>query len=210
RKMRVSDTLVYMASLKDVEKSVAQERVEELLRGMDMLPHRGKRISELSRGMGQIIQFLVTITHNPDLIILDEPFAGLDPVNRQLLKEIILGLRRQGKVIILSTHMMNEVEEMCDRIMMIDKGRVVLYGNLAEIKWRFRNNSVFVDCDGDIGELDGISGRKEHGKYVELFLDGDTPPQEILGQLVARNLRVNRFEVTTPSLNEIFLQVVKQ
>ena len=210
RKMSVSETLVYLASLKDVDTRVAQERAEELLRVMDMLPHRGKRISELSRGMGQIIQFLVTITHNPDLIILDEPFAGLDPVNRQLLKEIILGLRRQGKVIILSTHMMNEVEEMCDRILMIDKGRVVLYGNLAEIKWRFRNNSVFVDCDGDIGELDGISGRKEHGKYVELFLDGDTPPQEILGQLVARNLRVNRFEVTTPSLNEIFLQVVKQ
>ncbi len=210
RKMRVSDTLVYLASLKNVETRVAKERAEELLREMDMLPHRGKKISELSRGMGQIIQFLVTITHNPDLIILDEPFAGLDPVNRQLLKEILLGLRRQGKVIILSTHMMNEVEEMCDRILMIDKGRVVLYGGLAEIKWRFRNNSVVVDCDGDIGELDGVSGRKEHGKYTELFLDGDTPPQEILGQLVARNLRVNRFEVTTPSLNEIFLQVVKQ
>lgn len=210
RKMRVSDTLAYLASLKNMEKKVAQERAEELLREMDMLPHRGKKISELSRGMGQIIQFLVTITHSPDLIVLDEPFAGLDPVNRQLLKEFLLGLRRQGKVIILSTHMMNEVEEMCDRILMIDKGRVVLYGNLAEIKWRFRNNSVVVDCDGDIGELDGVSGRKEHGKYIELFLDSDTPPQEVLGKLVERNLRVNRFEVTTPSLNEIFLQVVKQ
>ena len=210
RKMRVSDSLVYLASLKDVETRVARERAEELLRQVDMLPHRGKRISELSRGMGQIIQFLVTITHSPDLIILDEPFAGLDPVNRQLLKDIVLGLKRQGKTIILSTHMMNEVEEMCDRILMIDKGHVVLYGNLAEIKWRFRNNSVFVDCDGDIGDLDGVSGRKEHGKYVELFLDGDTPPQNILGQLVARNLRVDRFEVSTPSLNEIFIQVVKQ
>ena len=210
RKMRVSDSLVYLASLKDVETRVARERAEELLRQVDMLPHRGKRISELSRGMGQIIQFLVTITHSPDLIILDEPFAGLDPVNRQLLKDIVLGLKRQGKTIILSTHMMNEVEEMCDRILMIDKGHVVLYGNLAEIKWRFRNNSVFVDCDGDIGELDGVSGRKEHGKYVELFLDGDIPPQNILSQLVARNLRVDRFEVSTPSLNEIFIQVVKQ
>jgi len=210
RKMRVSDSLVYLASLKDVETRVARERAEELLRQVDMLSHRGKRISELSRGMGQIIQFLVTITHSPDLIILDEPFAGLDPVNRQLLKDIVLGLKRQGKTIILSTHMMNEVEEMCDRILMIDKGHVVLYGNLAEIKWRFRNNSVFVDCDGDIGELDGVSGRKEHGKYVELFLDGDTPPQNILSQLVARNLRVDRFEVSTPSLNEIFIQVVKQ
>ena len=114
RKMRVSDTLAYLASLKNVETRVAQERAEELLREMDMLPHRGKKISELSRGMGQIIQFLVTITHSPDLIILDEPFAGLDPVNRQLLKGFLLELRRQGRVIILSTHMMNEVEGATD------------------------------------------------------------------------------------------------
>jgi ABC-2 type transport system ATP-binding protein len=210
RKMRVSDSLVYLASLKNVDARVAKERAEELLIQVDMLPHKGKKISELSRGMGQIIQFLVTITHNPDLIILDEPFAGLDPVNRQLLKDIVMELRSQGKTVILSTHMMNEVEEMCDRILMIDRGRVVLYGNLAEIKWRFRNNSVFVKCDGDIGELKGVSGRKEHGKHVELFLDGETPPQKILSQLVESNIQVDRFEVSTPSLNEIFLQVMKR
>lgn len=210
QKMRVTDSLVYLASLKNVEARVARERAEELLQQVDMLPHKGKRVSELSRGMGQIIQFLVTIAHNPDLIILDEPFAGLDPVNRQLLKDIVIELKRQGKTIILSTHMMNEVEEMCDRILMIDEGRVVLYGGLAEIKWRFRNNSVLVECDGDIGELKGTSGRKAHGKVLELFLDGDTPPQEILSQLVQRNIRVDRFEVSTPSLNEIFIQVVKR
>jgi ABC-2 type transport system ATP-binding protein len=210
RKMTVSDSLVYLAGLKAVETKAAKERTEELLRQVDMLPHRGKKISELSRGMGQIIQFLVTIAHNPDLIILDEPFAGLDPVNRQLLKDIVIGLKRQGKTIIFSTHMMNEVEEMCDRILMIDKGHVVLYGNLAEIKWRYRNNSVFVDCDGDIGEIEGVIGRKEHGNYVELFLGGGNPPQKILDQLIARNLRINRFEISTPSLNEIFLQVVKR
>jgi len=210
QKMKVSDSLVYLASLKNVEARVAKERAEELLRHVDMLPHKEKKISELSRGMGQIIQFLVTIAHDPDLIVLDEPFAGLDPVNRQLLKDIVIELKQQGKTIIMSTHMMNEVEEMCDRILMIDQGRVVLYGPLAEIKWRFRNNSVFVECDGDIGELEGVSGRKVHGKVVELFLDGDTPPQKILSQLVERNIRVDRFEVSTPSLNEIFLQVVKR
>jgi len=208
QKMRVSDSLVYLASLKNVEARVAKERAEELLRQVDMLPHKGKKIRELSRGMGQIIQFLVTIAHNPDLIILDEPFAGLDPVNRQLLKDIVLDLKAQGKAIILSTHMMNEVEEMCDRILMIDQGCVVLYGNLAEIKWRYRNNSVFVECEGAIGEVEGVSGIKEHGKVVELFLDGETPPQKILSQLVERNIRLDRFEVSTPSLNEIFLQVV--
>jgi ABC-2 type transport system ATP-binding protein len=210
QKMRVADSMVYLASLKNVEARVAKERADELLRQVNMLPHKGKKISELSRGMGQIIQFLVTIAHNPDLIVLDEPFAGLDPVNRKLLKDIVLELKGQGKAVILSTHMMNEVEEMCDRILMIDEGRVVLYGELAEIKWRFRNNSVFVECEGAIGELEGVSGRKEHGKYVELFLDGETPPQKVLGQLVERNIQVNRFEVSTPSLNEIFIQVVKR
>ena len=210
RRMTVSDTLRYLASLKGVETRAARMRAEELLKQVDMLPHQGKKVSELSRGMGQIIQFVVTVTHDPDLIVLDEPFAGLDPVNRQLLKEIVLGFKDKGKTIILSTHMMNEVEEMCDRILMIDRGRGVLYGDLAAIKWRYRNNSVFVDSDDDIGELEGVSGRQPHGRYVELFLDGDTPPQRILNQLVARNLRVNRFEVSTPSLNEIFIQVVEK
>ena len=132
RKMKVSDSLVYLASLKNVPSGVARDRSEALLKQVDMYAHRSKKVNELSRGMGQIIQFLVTIAHNPDLIVLDEPFSGLDPVNRMLLKNIILELKAQGKSVILSTHMMNEVEEMCDRIIMIDKGRVVLYGDLAD------------------------------------------------------------------------------
>jgi ABC-2 type transport system ATP-binding protein len=209
RKMKVSDSLVYLASLKNVPSSVAKEKSETLLKQVDMYAHRGKKVNELSRGMGQIIQFLVTIAHNPDLVVLDEPFSGLDPVNRMLLKNIILELKAQGKSVILSTHMMNEVEEMCDRIIMIDKGRVVLYGDLSEIKWRFRNNSVFVKCDGDVSELSGVSGRKDHGKYIELFLDGRAKPQDILDQLIAKHVRIDRFEVSTPSLNEIFIQVAK-
>ena len=177
---------------------------------MDMLPHKDKKIEELSRGMGQIIQFLVTIMHNPQLLILDEPFAGLDPVNTKLLKEVILELRSQGKAIILSTHMMNEVEALCDRILMINKGRIVLYGELAEIKSKYRNNSVFLEFDGVLGEIEGVVGKKNNGEYVELFLDGETPPQKILEQLLSWGVSINRFEVSTPSLNEIFLQVVEK
>ncbi|MEA1958075.1 MAG: ATP-binding cassette domain-containing protein [Chloroflexota bacterium] len=209
RKMKVYDTLVYLSNLKNVSSTVARERAEALLKESDMFPNKDKKVSELSRGMGQIIQFLVTIAHDPDLIVLDEPFAGLDPVNRMLLKNVILELKDQGKTIILSTHMMSEVEEMSDRVLMINQGRVVLYGELAEIKWRFRNNSVFVECEGDIGEIEGVTGRKEHGKHVELFLDGDTPSQDILNQLIDSGVRIDRFEVSTPSLNEIFIQVVK-
>jgi ABC-2 type transport system ATP-binding protein len=210
RKMKVSDNLIYLASLKNVPSSIARKRAEKLLSEVDMSPHKGKKIGELSRGMGQIIQFLVTIAHDPSLIVLDEPFAGLDPVNRMLLKNIILELKKQGKTVILSTHMMNEVEEMCDRVLMINRGRVVLYGNLSEVKRRFRNNSVFIQCDGDVGIIEGVTGSKDHGKYIELFLDGQTTSQQILNKLISKGVRIDRFEVSTPSLNEIFIQVVKQ
>jgi len=210
RKVRVLETLVYLASLKGLGVRAARSRAEELLQRVDMLPHKDKKVEELSRGMGQIIQFLVTIIHDPQLLILDEPFAGLDPVNTKLLKEIILELKSQGKAIILSTHMMNEVEVLCDRILMINEGRTVLYGELAEIKSRYRNNSVFLEFDGVLGEIEGVLGKKDHGEYVELFLDGETPPQKILEQLASHGVSVNRFEVSTPSLNEIFLQVVEK
>jgi ABC-2 type transport system ATP-binding protein len=210
RKMKVSDNLIYLSRLKDISSETARERAQALLKEVDMSAHQGKKVSELSRGMGQIIQFLVTLSHDPSLIVLDEPFAGLDPVNRMLLKEITLELKAQGKTIIFSTHMMNEVEEMCDRVMMINRGRVVLYGDLSEIKWRFRNNSVFVQCDGEIGPLEGVIGKKDHGKYIELFLDGHTTAQQVLNQLIAGSIRVDRFEVSTPSLNEIFIQVARQ
>ena len=210
KKITVLQSLIYLSSLKGIGTRQARNRAEELLQRVDMLPHKEKKVEELSRGMGQIIQFLVTVIHDPQLLILDEPFAGLDPVNTKLLKEIILELRSQGKTIILSTHMMNEVEALCDRVLMINKGRTVLYGELAEIKSRYRNNSVFLEFDGVLGDIDGVVGKKEHGEYVELFLDGETPPQKILQHLVSQGIKVNRFEVSTPSLNEIFLQVVEK
>jgi len=208
RKMRIVESLVYLASLKGMDSQLAARRADELLARVDMLPHKGKKIEELSRGMGQIIQFLVTIIHEPKLVILDEPFAGLDPVNTELLKQMIFDLRNRGTAIILSTHRMNEVEELCDRVLMIDDGRCVLYGELAEIKSRYRNNSIFLESEGDVGEIEGVIGRRENRGYVELFLDGETSAGDVLQQLVARGIMINRFEVSTPSLNEIFLQIV--
>ena len=205
KKLTVMESLTYLAALKGSQ--LENSRAEELLKRVDMLPHKGKRIEELSRGMGQLIQFLVTIIHDPQLIILDEPFAGLDPVNTELLKEIIHELRSRDKAVILSTHRMNEVEELCDRILMIDRGRSVLYGRLADIKKRFRNNSILVDFEGELGELDGVVSNRQEGKNVELVLDGKTPPQNILQQMLRQGLTINRFEVATPTLNQIFLQV---
>ena len=210
RKLTVIDSLVYLSALKGIPSDRARNRTEELLGRIDMLPHKNKKIEELSRGMGQLIQFLTTIIHDPQLLILDEPFAGLDPVNTKLLKEIILELRSQGKAIILSTHMMNEVETLCDRILMINKGRSVLYGELAEIKSRYRNNSIFLTCDRLPDKLPGVIGSKDEGEYIELLLDGHTTPQEVLTTLISKGVIVDRFEVSTPSLNEIFIQVVKE
>jgi len=223
RKLKVIESLVYLASLKGMDSQLAARRADELLARVDMLPHRGKKIEELSRGMGQIIgkkieelsrgmgqiiQFLVTVIHEPQLVVLDEPFAGLDPVNAELLRQMIIELRNRGTAIILSTHRMNEVEELCDRVLMIDDGRCVLYGELTEIKSKYRNNSIFLECEGDLGEIEGVIGRRDNKGYVELFLDGETAPEKVLQQLVTRGITIYRFEASTPSLNEIFLQIV--
>jgi ABC-2 type transport system ATP-binding protein len=174
-----------------------------------MLPHQHKKIEELSKGMAQLIQFIATILHDPQLVIFDEPFYGLDPVNTRLLKDMVSELRKQGKTIILSTHMMNEVEELCDRILMIDKGRAVLYGGLPEIKARYRTDSILLAIDTELGPIDGVVSAKNHGTYYELLLDGKTSPQRVLAGLVNKNVAVTRFEVATPPLSEIFIRVVK-
>lgn len=208
KKLRVMETIVYLASLKGMDSRAAREKADELLDQTGMLPQKTKRIDELSKGMGQIIQFIVTIIHDPQLIILDEAFSGLDPVNTELLKKLILDLRNQGKAIVLSTHQMNQIEELCDRILMIDHGRAVLYGDLAEIRARYRSNSVLVEPAGEFGPIPGVVETRAHKGYVELVLDGKTSPHLILERLVSTGAAIDRFEVTTPSLNEIFLKVV--
>jgi ABC-2 type transport system ATP-binding protein len=208
KKMRVLDSIIYLASLKGVDARSAEEKANELLDQTDMLPHKTKKIEELSRGMGQIIQFIVSIIHDPELVVLDEPFGGLDPVNVELLKGMLFNLRNQGKAVILSTHQMNEIEELCDRILMINHGRSVLYGNLAEIKSKYRSNSVLLEVEGDLGAVPGVAEKRTRKGYLELVLDGNATPQQVLKQLVSRGIAVNRFEVATPPLNEIFLRVV--
>jgi ABC-2 type transport system ATP-binding protein len=210
RKLRVMETIVYLASLKGMDSRAAKEKAGELLDQTGMLPQKTKRIDELSKGMGQIIQFIVTIIHDPQLIILDEAFSGLDPVNTELLKGLILDLRNQGKTVVLSTHQMNQIEELCDRILMIDHGRAVLYGDLAEIKSRYRDNSVIIDVEGELGHVPGVTEQRPHKGYVELVLDGNSTPRQVLERLVRAGTTINRFEVATPSLNEIFLEVVGQ
>jgi ABC-2 type transport system ATP-binding protein len=207
KKLTVMDSIVYLASLKRMGRRLAEEKADVLLNQTGMLPHKWKKIDELSKGMSQIIQFIVTVIHDPELVILDEAFSGLDPVNTELLKGLIVDLRNQGKALVVSTHQMNQVEELCDRILMVDDGRAVLYGNLKEIKAKYRTNSVIVDFEGELGEIPGITGRRTNKEYVELVLNENTTPQQVLERLVERGLTIRRFEIATPSLNEIFLKI---
>jgi ABC-2 type transport system ATP-binding protein len=208
KKLKVIDSIVYLASLKNVDRHSATEKAYELLNQTGMSASKNKKIEELSRGMGQIIQFIVTIIHDPQLIVLDEPFAGLDPVNTELLKEMLAALRNQGKAVILSTHQMSQVEELCDRILMINNGQGMLYGDLGEIKSRYRGNSVLLDVEGELGGIPGVTDKRAHKGFTELILDNETLPQQVLSHLINRGMVINRFEVATPSLNEIFLKEV--
>jgi ABC-2 type transport system ATP-binding protein len=207
KKLTAIDLILYFASLKGMDKSSAKEKADVLLRRTGMFESRKKKIKEMSKGMGQVIQFIVTIIHDPKLIIMDEPFSGLDPVNTELMKNIVADLRDDGKAIILSTHQMNQVEEICDRVLMVNDGREVLYGDIEEVKARFRKHSVQVNVEGEIGDLPGVIDKKFNKDSVELVLATDTTPQIILDHMREQGININRFEVKTPSLNEIFLNI---
>jgi ABC-2 type transport system ATP-binding protein len=206
--LRAIDLIIYLASLKGMRKGPAQKKADELLERTGMFESRKKKIKEMSKGMGQMIQFIVTIIHDPQLLILDEPFSGLDPVNSELMKKMIGEMRNEGKAIILSTHQMNQVEELGDRVLMINHGKAVLYGEVKETRAKFKKNSIHVVVEGDIGNLTGVVEKTAHKNYIELVLSPETTPENILDQLRERNVTIDRFEVSTPSLNDIFLDIV--
>jgi ABC-2 type transport system ATP-binding protein len=205
--LSVMDCILYLASLKGMDKTAAREKADELLEKTGMMDSKKKKIKHLSKGMGQMIQFLVTIIHNPDLIIMDEPFSGLDPVNTELMKNRIAKLRDQGKAIILSTHQMNQVEELCDRVLMINHGEEVLYGGLKEIKSGFKKHAVRVEVEGEFGDLSGVVEKRIAKSGYELTLAEDISPQTILDQLLGQGIIINSFEITIPSLHAIFLHL---
>lgn len=207
KRLTAIDLILYLASLKGMDRATAEQRAHVLLEQTGMLEYKNKKNKEMSKGMGQLIQFIVTVIHDPDLIILDEPFSGLDPIRTEAVQTIIGDLRDEGKAVILSTHQMNKVEELCDRVLMIDRGHTILYGDLMETRARFRRNSVQVAAEGELGDLPGVVDRQLKNGTVELVLAPDTTPQAILDRLRDRGITINRFEVTTPSLHEIFLHL---
>ena len=205
QKITVFECLKYFAELKEVKKS--DDKIDFWLHKVELYDYKRKKIEELSKGMQQKVQLVAAFIHNPELLILDEPFSGLDPLNTKLIKDILVDLKREGKTIILSTHQMDQVERMCDRILMINQGKRVLYGTLAEIKSNYKE-SVVVEYEGKLKRVEGVKKVNDYGKYAELSLEEDTDPQEILKRLV-EVVGVRRFELKAPSLNEIFIEVVE-
>jgi ABC-2 type transport system ATP-binding protein len=212
RKLTVIDSIVYLASLLGMEKGTTLRRADELLARTGMIAWRARKIETLSKGMAQLIQFIVAVIHEPELVILDEPFTGLDPVNVELLKTMLGELKEQGKAIILSTHGMGDVEELSDRVLMVNGGRAILYGELQEIRSRYRVGSVLVDVAGkieDFGPIAGVIDTRSRRHHAELVLDGKATPQGVLETLVHRGAVIRHFEAAAPSLNDIFLQAVE-
>ena len=210
RKMTVAKVLSYFGAIKGLSGNQLSGRVSKWLRRVELTDWATKKVEELSRGMHQKLQFAVTAINEPELLILDEPFAGLDPLNTDLIKAIMLEIRDEGKTIIFSTHVMHEAEKLCDSILLINKGRAILDGNLAHIKSQRSSNIVSTELEGDtnfIERLPEVKAVKCEGDSFEITLAGNADTQQLLKVLVER-LRVHRFEVKVPSLHEIFIDLV--
>ncbi len=160
--------------------------------------------------MQQKAQIINTILHQPELVIIDEPFTALDPINTQLVKDVIREMRGQGTTILMSTHQMHQVEELCDRIVLIDEGRDVLYGGLDEIRRRFSGNAVLIRSSGEIPSIAGIESMSHHNNALKLALAEGTSPQQVLQALLTHNVTLEKFEIAVPSLDEIFIKVVEE
>ena len=214
-KMRVIDVLVFLAEMKGVERRKARALALQWLERLGLSDWRMRKVNELSKGMQQKVQVISTLLHDPDLLVLDEPFSGLDPVNAQVLKDTVLDLRKRGKTILLSTHIMEQAEQLCDAVCIIARGRKLVDGPLAEVKRTHGGRHVHVTFDGASGDAERIFAdpmlvkkKESTGQYAELELAAGADAQDILKGLVASGARLAKFELAEPSLNKIFVDLV--
>jgi ABC-2 type transport system ATP-binding protein len=208
--VQLEKCLVYLAVLKGMSKPEASARVLDYLDRFDLYEFRKKQVKQLSKGMQQKAQIIATLAHEPELVIVDEPFSGLDPVNTRMVKDILRDLRDQGVAIIMSTHQMHQVEELCDRILLIDQGQALLHGEINIIRRQYARNAVLVGTPESIPIMDGIVNVESHNSTYRLVLTPDTSPKTILNQLVAENILIERFEIAVPTLDEIFIEVIQE
>ncbi|HLP44873.1 MAG TPA: ATP-binding cassette domain-containing protein [Candidatus Kapabacteria bacterium] len=210
RKMKVSETLEFFGALKGMKAAEIKARGKILLKKFDLQNYYDKKVEELSKGMAQKLQFIITIIHAPDILILDEPFSGLDPLNIELVKDIILEKKKEGISIIFSTHLMDYAEKIVDAVVMIDQGKKVLHGSLSDVKAGFGAKFVKVHYEGDssfVCALDYVKHVRDYGNEMEIELTDINLKDRLLKELVFK-VSVNGFQVTEASLNHIFIRKV--
>ena len=212
KKMKMLDQLIFLGELHGMAAADAQQKAIEWCRRLEISEKLASKVEELSKGMQQKIQFIAALLHDPDFIIMDEPFAGLDPVNSDLLKNVLLEMKKNGKTILFSTHRMDQVEKLCDSICLINKGKLVLAGVLKQVKARYGKNNIQIGYDGDgagafLEHNTLVRSFNDYGNYVEVRLAPGADPQQLL-RMAAERSRISRFELMEPSLEEIFIEVV--
>lgn len=210
KKMKMLDQLIFLGQLHGMSAALARQKSIEWCERIEISDKLASKVEELSKGMQQKVQFIAALLHNPDFIIMDEPFAGLDPVNSDLLKNVLLEMKKQGKTILFSTHRMDQVEKLCDSICLINRSKPVLAGNLKQVKAQYGKNNIQIGYDGDGNFLEHnalVRSFNDYGNYVEVRLAPGADSQQLL-RMVAERSRINRFELMEPSLEEIFIEVV--
>lgn len=210
KKMKVMDTLLFLSELKGKTKKEIEKKALDYLHRFDLADRKNSKLEDLSKGNQQKIQFIAAILHDPEFLIFDEPFSGLDPINTNLLKDIILEEKQKGKVIIFSTHLMDFAEKLSDHIAMIEQGKIIIKGSLNEIKAHFAQRNVILDAEGDISFLkstDFVEKVESFGKTVGVKVRNAAETQELLKLLVEKNIKINKFAANEISLHEIFVSL---
>jgi len=212
-KMRVDEQLLFLAQLNGLSKQAAKTALDEWLERFQINANRKKKIEELSKGNQQKVQFLATILHDPEILVMDEPFSGLDPVNANVLKEAFLEMHRRGKTIIFSTHQLEQVEELCQDVVIINKGQSVVQGNVQEIKRQHGRNVIRLKLDDDpealwLDTLQGVRVDKRRQDYIEMHMEVGFNPNRIVEAALQHNARISLFELVEPSLTDIFIEAV--
>ena len=212
KKMKVKELLLFLAELKSMDKATALEQIDYWIKKVELSDWKDEKVEELSKGMQQKIQFIGTVLHKPEILILDEPFGGLDPVNQNLIKDLIMELNNDGTTIIFSTHVMESAEKLCDEIFLINQGEEVLYDKLSKIKERFGKKNVIISFDGDDAFLDESKQIKKYNNYgntVEIQLVKKADTQKLLKKAMQNSI-IQKFEIVEPSLHEIFVESVSE
>jgi ABC-2 type transport system ATP-binding protein len=212
KKSKVLDTLLYFAGLKNMDKKSATDESVKWLKKLDIESYKHKKIEELSKGNQQKVQFIISVIHNPRLIIFDEPFGGFDPINQQIIKEILLSFVNEGKTIILSTHQMDTAEKLCSDIFLINKGRKVCSGSLAQVKKQFGTNNIRIEYEGDVSTLNSnpsVVQIDNYSNYAEIQLKDGLLPRNFLREIMDK-INITSFSVIEPTLNKIFIDAIKK